>query len=84
MDELGLNLTQLRDSRYEAVIHLVTAADGAEKFYGSDSNEARYETMKDAIEKDLAIRAAYMGHSKFYLIDNISNKNFTQKIERAK
>jgi chromosome condensin MukBEF complex kleisin-like MukF subunit len=39
----------LRDNRYEAVIHLVTAADGAEKFYDSLSNEARYETPEEAV-----------------------------------
>lgn len=30
LDEAGLNTMQLRDKRYEAVIHLVTCADGAE------------------------------------------------------
>ena len=33
MDELGVTQVQLRDQRYDAVLHLVTAADGAEKFY---------------------------------------------------
>jgi len=31
---------------------LVTAADGAVDFYDSLSNEARYETVQEAIEKD--------------------------------
>jgi len=51
----------LRDVRYDIVIHMVTAADGAEKFYGM-SNEARYESVQEAIEKDLKLREAYMGH----------------------
>jgi len=34
----------LRDFRYDAVIHLVTAAHGAEEFYGYD-NKARYEVF---------------------------------------
>ncbi len=29
MDEVGLSQTQLRDKRYDGVIHMVTAADGA-------------------------------------------------------
>jgi hypothetical protein len=35
----------LRDKRYEAVVHLVSAADGAESFYSDLSNKARYETI---------------------------------------
>ena len=33
LDETGWSTIQLRDRRYEAVIHMVTAADGAQKFY---------------------------------------------------
>ena len=33
LDETGWGTIQLRDRRYEAVIHLVTAAEGAESFY---------------------------------------------------
>lgn len=39
LEELGMNMVQLRDKRYDAVVHLVTAADGAEKFYNL-ANEA--------------------------------------------
>lgn len=45
LDDLGANIVMLRDSRYDAVLHLVTAADGAEKFYASLTNEARYESI---------------------------------------
>jgi hypothetical protein len=70
MDEMGMNILSMRDSRYEAVIHLVTAADGAEEFYDQLTNEARYESRDEAIDKDKKLRAAYMGHPKWYLIDN--------------
>ena len=33
LDETGWSTIQLRDRRYEAVIHLVTAAEGALDFY---------------------------------------------------
>lgn len=42
MDEVGMSNTQLRDKRYDGIIHMVTAADGAESFYNK-TNEARYE-----------------------------------------
>jgi hypothetical protein len=44
LDESGWTTVDLRDKRYDAVIHMVTAAEGAEKFY-SLNNEARYENI---------------------------------------
>jgi hypothetical protein len=49
---------------------LVTAADGAEKFYDSATNHARYESIEEARDKDIKLREAYMTHPKWYLIDN--------------
>lgn len=37
--------------RYDAIIHLVTTADGAEEFYSKD-NHVRHESPKDAIKLD--------------------------------
>lgn len=36
---------QLRDKRYDAILHMITAADGAKDFYNK-SNEVRYETVE--------------------------------------
>ena len=33
LDEMGQNVINLRDKRYDAVIHLVTAADGNKRTY---------------------------------------------------
>jgi predicted ATPase len=62
LDDLGCNTVMLRDNRYDAVVHLVTAADGAEKFYASLNNEARYESVEEAVSKDRRLREAYLGH----------------------
>lgn len=70
MDELGISAVQLRDQRYDAILHLVTAADGAEKFYDNGTNDARYESIEEARDKDVRLREAYMTHPKWYLIDN--------------
>lgn len=40
----------LRDQRYDAVVHLVTAADGAENFYTLANNEVRTESIEQAVE----------------------------------
>lgn len=83
MDDSNLNLNMLRDNRYDAVMHMVTAADGAQEFYDSISNEARYESVEEAIDKDKKIREAYMGHKRWVMIDNSVN-DFQQKINNAK
>lgn len=70
LDDTNLNMVMLRDARYDAVLHMVTAADGAESFYASLNNEARYESVPEAVDKDKKLREAYMGHQKYYLIDN--------------
>lgn len=52
IDDLGCNFLILRDSRYDGILHLCTAADGAEKFYASLNNESRYESAEEAKFKD--------------------------------
>ena len=83
MDDLRMNQIMMRDNRYDAVLHLVTAADGAIEAYGGQNNEARHEGAQEAIERDNRIQAAYMGHKNFCLIDN-SHKDFQAKINAAK
>lgn len=61
---------QLRDRRYEAVIHLVTAAQGAVEFYTSQNNEARYETVNEAQALDQKLINAWVGHPHFSIIQN--------------
>ena len=83
LDELGANIVMLRENRYDAVVHMVTAADGAETFYGAINNTARYESTAEAIDKDKKLREAYMGHSRWYMIDNNCD-DFNQKVAKAK
>ncbi len=46
LDYHSTNVLQLRDTRYDLVIHMVTAANGAEKFYTTANNEARTEGVE--------------------------------------
>jgi hypothetical protein len=71
-DDSGFNLAVLRDNRYDCILHLVTAAEGALGDYDLGSNEARYESPDEAREKDKALQNVYMGHPKFHLIRNNS------------
>ena len=43
LDENNWNEVYLRDYRYDLVLHLVTAANGAEKYYTLENNAARKE-----------------------------------------
>lgn len=69
LESTGWSNIELRDNRYDAVIHLVTAADGAPQFYDYE-NAARYETIEEAIDRDRQLRKAYIGHNKVFVIGN--------------
>ncbi len=48
IEETGWTYNYICNNRYDLVIHLVTAAIGAEKYYTLENNEARYETAEQA------------------------------------
>jgi len=78
------NVSDLRDNRYSGVIHLVTAADGAEKFYTLDNNVARYETTTELGKiTDINLRKAWLGHHSYVMIDNPENKGFDEKLKQS-
>jgi len=75
-----LTEVKLRD-RYNGVIHLVTAAEGALPFYTGANNHARIETPEEALTIDQKIRECWLGHPHFKIIDN--STDFEGKINRA-
>jgi len=77
---LNLNENQIGLSRYDAVIHLVTAADGAPAHYKLEG--FRNETPEKAIRQDKRLRAVYAGHPIHKIIDN--STNFEGKMLRLK
>lgn len=78
LDELSLSEVSLRDARYDAVIHMVTAASGAETFYTTENNAVRHEGIELAREIDSRILQAWTGHQNLRVIDN--NADFDAKI----
>jgi CYTH domain-containing protein/predicted ATPase len=81
LDEQGWTNVGLRDQRYTAVLHLVTAAVGAEEFYTTANNAARSETPAEAIALDQKLQQAWTGHPHLRVIDNSSD--FSHKIRRT-
>ena len=65
---------------YDAVIHLVTCAKGAEFAYNL-GNAARTESLEAAREMDDRTLRAWRGHPNLIIIDN--SVNFEDKINRA-
>ncbi len=79
MNDIGTNTIQLRDSRYDAVLHLVSAANGAEEFYTTATNAARSEDVKTARMLDIKLISAWNGHPHLRIIDN--SRDFENKIK---
>jgi len=50
-----------------AIFHLVTAADGAEKFYSLENNGIRIESIEQARAIDKRTCLAWIGHPKLYV-----------------
>ena len=72
----------LRDIRYDAVIHLVTAANGAPEFYTSENNVARYETVEMAVDVDNNLQKSWTGHPHHIVIAN-QQGGWDRKIQRV-
>lgn len=87
LDELGLSDVKLRDARYDIVIHMVSAAIGAEQFYTLANNSARTEGLELAREIDNKILKAWTGHPQLHIVENnvdfdVKIKSVVQHIER--
>jgi CYTH domain-containing protein/thymidylate kinase len=68
-------------SRYKMVLHLVTAADGAEEHYTLANNKTRTETPERARELDKLGLEVWAGHPHLSIVDN--STDFDGKIRRA-
>jgi CYTH domain-containing protein/thymidylate kinase len=72
--------------RYDAVLHLVSAADGAEQYYTTATNATRYEQANEeglriARELDKKIIKAWTGHPHLRVINN--HDDFEAKLNRV-
>jgi len=81
----GTSANKLRE-RYDAVLHLVSAADGAEQYYTTTTNATRYEQMNEeglriARELDKKVIRAWAGHPHLRVINN--HDDFEHKLNRV-
>jgi CYTH domain-containing protein/predicted ATPase len=57
-------------SRYDGVIHMVTAAIGAEHAYTTENNTARRESLGEAVLLDHKTRSCWLGQAHLSVIEN--------------
>ena len=69
--------------RYSGVIHLQTAAVGAERFYNRWPDAHRPETIEQAAEIDLLCARAWSAHPRYILIDN-AGRDWPDKTRTAR
>ena len=82
---VGTSTPELRE-RYDAVLHLVSAADGAEQYYTTSNNAQRYEQMNEeglriARGLDKKVIHAWTGHPHLRVINN--HDDFDCKMNRV-
>ncbi|KAF7635927.1 AAA_28 domain-containing protein [Meloidogyne graminicola] len=80
LGEIKKDVFDLRDNRYNQIVHVVTAADGAEQYYTCLNNKARTESMEEALVQDRKTREAWIGHQCLSIVDNSDCQNFNDKI----
>lgn len=79
MKTTKFNLVQ----RYFAIVHMVTAADGAIHAYTLENNAARSEGLEQARELDVNLQNCYTGHANHIIIKNKPGRSFEHKIRRC-
>lgn len=74
--------------RYDAVLHLVTAADGAESFYkwghtkdDTGNRVLRIEPPEEARAMDVRMQEAWKGHPRHIIVRNNPSEGFNRKLE---
>lgn len=67
--------------RYDLVVHLVTAALGAESHFSQENNSARTEDIEAARAVDNKLKEAWKDHPEIYVVDN--STGFAEKVGKV-
>ncbi len=83
LGELGYDIVELRDKRYDAVIFLRSVAVDQPEIYTCLNNKARVETVEQAKKLDEKTLSAWTGHPHLRIIDNSTNLD-SKKVKALK
>ena len=75
LTEMKLEEPNLRDNRYDVVVHMTTAALGAESFYTTSNNNVRSEGVALARDLDKKILEVWNGHAYLDVVGNETGWN---------
>ena len=81
LKRFDMDETTIRDTRYDAVLHMVTAAIGATEHYSLETNLTRTESTDEAAVLDNSVRKAWSKHEKQIVIGN--ETGFEEKLQRV-
>merc|ERR1711935_162672 len=79
LEKLSLREELMCEDRYHHVVHMVSAAVGAEDFYSVEEHSARFEGLELARERDRRAMEAWEMHPYVDIVDN--RGNFDSKIK---
>lgn len=80
LNRLSLEEIEISDNRYNHIVHMQSAAIGAEKFYTVEDHAARFEGLELARDRDRRAMEAWRDHPYVDIIDNRSD--FDSKVNR--
>jgi len=75
-----LIVNDIRERRYDQIVHMVSAADGAENYYTLANNATRKEGLNQAVAQDRQTRTVWIGHPYVDIVDNADCTKFDDKI----
>ena len=70
LSKLNLKEELMCEDRYHHVVHMVSAANGAEDFYSCEEHNARFEGLELARERDTRAMEAWREHPYVDVVDN--------------
>lgn len=79
LQRVGVSESDVSGGRYDTVVHLVSAADGAPAHYSA--HDFRHETVEEAVQTDHRTREVWQNHPRRQIIDN--STDFEGKLTRV-
>lgn len=81
LNKLNLKEELMCEDRYHHVVHMVSAANGAEDFYSCEEHSARFEGLDLARQRDKRAMEAWAEHPYVDVVDN--RGNFETKVLKS-